>query len=172
MAECRRLAQVIWARQRDYAQWLGHDEPARTFDENCGFVSGMLAMFRYARGESVPPFVVRDFIDELLNLMFCGLASNTLALPPFSRMRDKPWASAWRLAELRLAIEAGETMNISQLAHLLGMPASELKSQICQQFPDAGDDVPAAFIQSIVTPAEAAISPAEAASQGPKHRPE
>lgn len=154
IAECRRLAQVIWSRERDYAQWLGQTESMHEFDENCGFVSGMLAMFRYARGEAVPPFIVRDFINELLNLMFCGLASNMLALPGFNRMQDKPWAIAWRFAELRLALETDETMEISQLAHLLGIPASELKMQIKERFPDVQDIVPGEYIKSLLRKGE------------------
>ena len=150
IAECRRLAQVIWARERDYDQWLGQTETQHEFDENCGFVSGMLAMFRYARGEAVPPFIVRDFINELLNLMFCGLASNMLALPGFNRMQDKPWAIAWRTAELRLALETDEPMEISQLAHLLGMSGTELKKQIQMQFPEADTLVPREYIQSLM----------------------
>ena len=130
VAEARRLAQVLWARQKQHSQWLGQEEPIHVFDENCGFVMGMLSMFRYARGEQVPSFLVRDYMDELLNLMFCGLASNVLALPSFNRMQDKPWALAWRRAEIRLIIEAAEPVEVSRLAHLLGLPANDLSHRL------------------------------------------
>lgn len=130
VAEARRLAQVLWARQKQHAQWLGQEEPIHVFDENCGFVMGMLSMFRYARGEQVPSFLVRDYMDELLNLMFCGLASNVLALPSFSRMQDRPWALAWRRAEIRLIIEDAEPVEVSRLAHLLGISSHELAQRL------------------------------------------
>ena len=107
-------------------------------------------MFRYARGEDVPAFVVRDFIDELLKLMFGGLASPSFALPPFRRMQDKPWAIAWRAAELRLATEGGEDIDIPQLAHLLGVRAGMLADHIRSHFPESGELVPRAFLDEIM----------------------
>lgn len=144
-AECRRLLLVIQADRAVQNAWLGAPPQALPFSEDSAFVQGMTAMFRYARGEAVPPILVRDFIDTFLNLMFCGHASNTLALPPFRRMHDKPWAQAWRLAELRLAFETDDPVDVPQLAHLLGISQSELIAQIgsrCQE-------VPREFIQTL-----------------------
>ncbi len=151
VAECRRLLFVISARKRELAQWFG-DEEARTiaFEENSAFAMGMISMFRYARGMDIPPFVVRDFIDELLKLMFGGLASGSFALPPFRRMTDKPWAIAWRVAELRLAADGGEDIDIPQLAHLLGAKPTELAAHIHAHFPDAESLVPREFLAEII----------------------
>ena len=151
MAECRRLSQVIWSRQREHARWLGQDESPHIFDENCAFVTGMTAMFRYARGEEVPAFIVKSFIDELLVLMFCGLASNHLALPGFNRMQDKPWATAWRMAELRLMLEGEEEIEKGTLAHLLGISVQALEERIHRAFPERTDpNIPNDFIRSIL----------------------
>jgi hypothetical protein len=149
--ECRRLLFIISARKRELAQWFGDDD-AHTiaFEENSAFAMGMISMFRYARGMDIPPFVVRDFIDELLKLMFGGLASGSFALPPFRRMTDKPWAIAWRIAELRLAAEGSETIDIPQLAHLLGTKSAVLADHIHAHFPDAGTNVPQAFLDEMI----------------------
>ena len=151
IAECRRLLFIISARKRELAQWFGDDD-AHTiaFEENSAFAMGMISMFRYARGMDIPPFVVRDFIDELLKLMFGGLASGSFALPPFRRMTDKPWAIAWRVAELRLAAEGGEDIDIPQLAHLLGTKPAELADHIHAHFPDAESLVPREFLDEII----------------------
>ena len=151
IAECRRLLFVISARKRELAQWFGDDD-AHTiaFEENSAFAMGMISMFRYARVMDIPPFVVRDFIDELLKLMFGGLASGSFALPPFRRMTDKPWAIAWRVAELRLAAEGGEDIDIPQLAHLLGTKPAELADHIHAHFPDEESLVPREFLDEII----------------------
>ena len=99
-AECRRLLLIVNARRRQEAQWFGHDSVSLfEYDENSAFVCGMVSLFRYARGEAVPPVLVESFLDTFLNMMFCGLASGVLALPSFKKMEDRPWAMAWRLAE-------------------------------------------------------------------------
>ena len=126
-AECRRLLLIVNARRRQEAQWFGHDSVSLfEYDENSAFVCGMVSLFRYARGEAVPPVLVESFLDTFLNMMFCGLASGVLALPSFKKMEDRPWAMAWRLAEIRLALEGMRPVDTHQLAHLLGVTASEL----------------------------------------------
>lgn len=150
LAESRRLILVVGARQREWNRWFHFEDGTTAFDPNSGFVMGMLAMFRYARGEAVPSFFVHDFIDSFLKLMFCGLANNTMALPPMRRMADKPWAHAWRLAELRLAVEGEERMDISQLAHLLGRKEEEVRDEIHKVYPETADEVPHAYLQSVM----------------------
>lgn len=127
-AEARRLALVIMARREGLDAWLGIPrlEPQPQPSQESGFQAGMLALFRYARGEAVPAFIVRDFLDDLLKLMFCGLASPSMAVPSFERMGDRPWAHAWRLAELRLVCEEKQDVDTASLAHLLAVPAAEL----------------------------------------------
>lgn len=150
IAEAKRLLLTISAQRRVQNQWFGIEECANIeFEENSGWCMGMLALFRYARGEAVPPFIVQDFIDELLKLMFCGLATNTMALPPFKRMQDKPWAIAWRLAELRLAMEGEIEMDVSQIAHLLGESASTIEHQLCEKGFSPEEAVPKAFLDEI-----------------------
>lgn len=148
--ECKRLLQIMTAQRRSQNHWLNKEDPKPLiFDENSAFANGMRSLFRYARGEFVPPPIVMDFIDELLKLMFCGLASNTMALPPFERMSDRPWAIAWRFAELRLGIEGHETLDISQLAHLLGVPPATLRQRLeMVGFCDI-DVVPEAFLKEM-----------------------
>lgn len=156
IAECRRLLLVIQADRNTQNDWLGAPQQSLPFDENSAFVRGMTAMFRYARGEAVPTIIVKDFIDTFLTLMFCGHASNSLALPPFRRMHDKPWAAAWRLAELRLAFETDDPVEIPQLAHLLGISQAELIAQIgapCQ-------DVPREFLQKLYETLKAGMNDA------------
>lgn len=156
IAECRRLLLVIQADRNVQNDWFGAPPQSLPFDENSAFARGMTAMFRYARGEAVPPIIVKDFIDTFLSLMFCGHASNSLALPPFKRMHDKPWAAAWRLAELRLAFETDDPVEIPQLAHLLGISQAELIAQIgspCQE-------VPREFIQTLYETIKAGMNEA------------
>ncbi|MBQ1266605.1 MAG: hypothetical protein IIY06_07540 [Proteobacteria bacterium] len=127
-AEAKRLSLIIMARRDTLDAWIGipRVEPQPMPAEDSGFHAGMLALFRYARGEAVPAFIVRDFLDDLLKLMFCGLASPSMAVPSFSRMGDRPWAHAWRLAELRLVREEKRDVDSATLAHLLGISLSEL----------------------------------------------
>ena len=145
LAECRRLLNVIQADRAVQNSWLGAPQEQLPFDENSAFVRGMTAMFRYARGEAVPPVLVKDFIDTFLTMMFCAHASNSLALPPFRRMQDKPWAAAWRLAELRLAFETDDPVEPQQLAHLLGIQTADL----CAQIGAHCSEVPRNFIQKL-----------------------
>ncbi len=151
-AESRRILMVLGAQRRVQNDWFGVEGMGGIeFKEASGFVVGMRALFRYARGEGVPYVIVRDFLDDLLNLMFCGLASNNLALPPFSRMQDKPWALAWRMAELRMAFEGHEVMDIPQLAHLLGIRAGDLRMQIeASVGGSVGDEVPREFLKQML----------------------
>ncbi len=130
--EGRRVATVALARWRQNADWLGypHTQSAPVNDGPSPFENGMLALFRYARGEDVPEVIVASFIDELLTLMFAGLASGALALPGFDKMRDRPWAVAWRAAELRLNASAHEPVSWSQLAHLLGADEPTLRATV------------------------------------------
>lgn len=151
-AESRRLLMVIGAQRRVQNTWFGIENTGTVaFQEDAAFVVGMRALFRYARGVDVPYVMVRDFLDDLLNLMFCGLASNNLALPPFRRMADKPWALAWRAAELRMALEGHEVMDVPQLAHLLGIRPEELSTQILAQGLSVVDGVvPEAFLRQML----------------------
>ena len=156
-AECKRLLLIVSAQNQILAQWFGQNDPAQyAFNEQSAFCMGMLSMFRYARGEDVPPPLVLDFIDELLKLMFCGLATDQMALPPFKRMMDKPWANAWRLAELRLALEGHQIMDIPTLAHLLGEKQAVLAQRLIQNGFDPTDPIPPCFIQEITNAIEAA----------------
>lgn len=150
-AECRRLLMVLSAQRRILSQWLGETTaPADIpLNEDSAFVSGMLAMFRYARGEQVPTVIVQDFRDELLKVMFSGLASGAFALPPFQRMADKPWAVAWRLAEIRLAFEGYESTDVSQLAHLLGISRGALTQQLIAHGYDPNTAIPAEFLHEL-----------------------
>lgn len=151
-AECRRLLMVLGAQRRVQNAWFGCESVGTIeFKADAAFTGGMRALFRYARGEAVPYVIVRDFLDDLLNLMFCGLGSNHLALPPFSRMADKPWALAWRVAELRMAWEGHETMDVPQMAHLLGIRQTELLAQIESQGMSLTDgNVPRGFLQQML----------------------
>ena len=151
LTECRRILFIISARRRVENKWFGQEsEPSDIpLNEDSAFVSGMLAMFRYARGEDVPPAIVQDFRDVLLNLMFTGLASGALALPSFRRMADRSWAIAWRLAEIRLALEGHETTDVSQLAHLLGVTQNVLAQQLIARGYDPNAPIPAAFLQDL-----------------------
>ena len=127
LAECQRLRKVVVARWQQHATWFGLEavDPAQA-TEFSGFELGMLALFRYARGEAVPPPLVESFIDELLTLLFAGIASGVLAIPPWHRMEDRPWAHALRLAELRLCLIKGEAVERKTLCALLGLSADEL----------------------------------------------
>ena len=131
-AEAKRLSLVIMARRDELDAWIGipRIEPQPQPSPDSGFTAGMLALFRYARGEAVPSFIVRDFLDDLLKLMFCGLASPSMAVPSFSRMGDRPWAHAWRLAELRLIREEKQDVDPPTLAHLLGISPAELMNYL------------------------------------------
>lgn len=150
-AECRRLLLILSAQRRVQSQWFGEESsPADIpFNKDSAFVSGMLALFRYARGEQVPPVIVQDFRDELLKIMFSGLASGAFALPPFRRMADKSWAMAWRLAEIRLAFEGYESTDVSQLAHLLGISQTALAQQLIAHGYDPNADIPVSFLQEL-----------------------
>lgn len=134
LAEVKRLTLVIMARRTKLDNWIGvtqdlcKPQPAT----ESGFSSGMLSLFRYARGEDVPAFIVRDFLDDLLELMFCGLASPEMALPSFSNMNDRPWAHAWRAAEIRLVIDEAEPVETPTLAHLLCIPSHTLARYLIQ----------------------------------------
>ena len=151
--ECRRILKIVSAQRRLHAQWFGEDAVPGEIacNEDSAFAQGMLAMFRYARGMAIPAVIVQDFRDELLRMMFCGLASGTLALPPFRRMADKPWAMAWRLAEIRLALEGHETTDLSQLAHLLAMPQNALACELAARGYDPMQPIPAEFLQKVYT---------------------
>ena len=154
-AECRRLILVMNARRRRENAWFGCDDrQPLTFDENSAFVTGMCALFRYARGNAIPSFVVKNFLDEFLTLMFAGVASGVLALPKFEKMADKPWALAWRTAELRMALEQDENAQIpiSDAAHLLGTTRETLISWYQNE---TGNDVQngcirASFVQQMI----------------------
>jgi len=134
LAEAKRLSLVIMARRDKLDTWIGvpAQSPAPKPDENSGFTIGMLALFRYARGENVPDSIVRVFIDDLLELLFCGLASPSMALPSFRRMEDRPWAHAWRAAEIRLILASHEDTDTGTLAHLLKIPANTLAKYLIQ----------------------------------------
>lgn len=134
VVEAQRILTVIMARRHQVNRWLGIDgfEPI-AYDENSGLAMGMLALFRYARGENVPPPLVQSFLDELLTLMFTGLASGAMALPPFNKMQDRPWALAWRIAELRLAIENGMDLDTEQFAHLMGVSPLAIREGLAER---------------------------------------
>lgn len=148
-SECRRLLTVVQARRRRDNAWFNHDEPPIEYDDNSAFVVGMRSLFRYARGESIPAFVVRDYLEQLLDLLFAGIASGALALPSFKKMGDRPWAHAWRRAEIRMALEDDVPMSVSQMAHLLGVPPVDLRDRIVATMdePIEGDIVPRAFLE-------------------------
>ncbi len=150
LAEAKRLSLVIMARRDKLDTWIGvpSSSPAPKPDENSGFTIGMLAMFRYARGEDVPDAIVRVFIDDLLELLFCGLASPSMALPSFRRMEDRPWAHAWRAAELRLIRSAHEDTDTGTLAHLLKIPSNTLAKYLIQNGCEP-DCVPAAKLDEV-----------------------
>lgn len=134
LAEAKRLSLVILARRDKLDAWIGVplQIPTPKPNEDSGFTIGMLAMFRYARGEDVPAPIVRTFIDDLLELLFCGLASPSMALPGFRRMEDRPWAHAWRAAEIRLICAEKEDTDAGTLAHLLKIPSSTLAKYLLQ----------------------------------------
>ncbi len=149
-AECKRLLIAVSSQRSLQNRWFSQNSSGTIeFDENSAFVMGMNALFRYARGEAVPPAIVMDFLDDLLKLMFCGLANNTMALPPFKRMSDRPWAIAWRLAELRLAFEGHESMDASQLAHLLGVPQNTISTQLTDAGYEPDQPIPEAFLKDV-----------------------
>lgn len=139
-SESRRLLSVINARRKKDDTWLNHTSTPIAFDENSAFVVGMKTLFRYARGADIPPFVVRDFLDDLLDLLFAGIASGVLALPSFQKMADRPWAHAWQRAEIRLAFETDSPITIPQLAHLLALSPQQLRIDIAQHIPNAPND--------------------------------
>ncbi len=128
LAEASRIRAATAARWCEHATWFGLDcaTPESNQRQHSGFDVGFLALFRYARGQDVPPFIVRAFLADLLNLMFAGLASGAIALPKWDKMADRPWAYAWRLAELRLCAEDPQEMNADELAHLLGVDPHHL----------------------------------------------
>lgn len=145
-AECRRLILVMNDRRRKENAWFGCDDGRQlTFDDNSAFVTGMCALFRYARGNAVPSFVVKHFLDEFLTLMFAGVASGVLALPKFEKMADKPWAFAWRTAELRMTLEQDKNAQIaiSDAAHLLGITRETL---VASYKNETGNDVRNGYI--------------------------
>ena len=131
-AEAKRLSLVIMARRDELDAWIGIPrlEPQPQPSQESCFHAGMLALFRYARGEAVPSFIVRDFLDDLLKLMFCGLASPSMAVPSFERMGDRPWAHAWRMAELRLVREEKQDVDTPTLAHLLGVSSAQIMTYL------------------------------------------
>ena len=147
-SECRRLLIVVNARRKRDNAWFNYDEAPIVYDDDSAFVVGMKSLFRYARGESIPPFVVRDYLSLLLDLLFAGIASGALALPSFRKMGDRPWAHAWRRAEIRMAFETDDPMPVSQMAHLLGISVDDLRTQIATSTDGAfeGDIVPRAFL--------------------------
>lgn len=150
LAEAKRLLLILSAQRRHQNMLFGcSDNGTIEFEADSGWSMGMTALFRYARGESVPVFIVQDFLDELLKIMFCGLATNAMALPPFKRMADKPWAVAWRLCELRQAFEGEIDMDVSQLAHLLGEPASEIALRLSEQGFSTEDAIPEKMLHEI-----------------------
>ena len=134
LAESKRLSLVILARRTKLDDWTGLERETITPkpSENSGFTTGMLTLFRYARGEDVPATLVRSFLDDLLELMFCGLASPEMALPSFSKMGDRPWAHAWRAAEIRLVVDEQEPVETPTLAHLLCIPSHTLARYLMQ----------------------------------------
>lgn len=149
-SEARRILSIIAARRRHESDWTGQNSSEDfTLNEASAFFNGMLALFRHARGESVPSPIVMDFTDDLLKLMFCGLANNTMALPPFKRMEDKPWATAWRFSELRLGFEGEIEMDVSQLSHLLGESPQIIRSQLIEHGFSSSDIVPSIFLKEI-----------------------
>lgn len=131
-AEALRLSRVALARWRQHAEWMGFEVPGEHAEQERPhmFESGMLALFRYARGEDVPEMVVEDFLDQLLNLLFAGLASGALALPRFRKMEQRPWALAWRLASARLMISSEQPVDLTELAHILDVGARELVAEL------------------------------------------
>lgn len=154
-AECRRLILVLNARRRKENAWFGCDDgPQLSFDENSAFVTGMCALFRYARGNAIPAFVVQNFLDEFLTLMFAGVASGVLALPKFEKMADKPWALAWRAAELRMTLERDENAQIalSDAAHLLGTTSDMLSASYKNETGNAVQNghLCASFVQQLI----------------------
>ena len=159
-AEACRLAATAHARWAKHATWFGFTEPdAQPPLEDSPFAVGMLALFRYARGEAVPPFIVRSVLDDLLELLFGGLASPALGLPPWRRMGDRPWALAWRAAELRLLVESEEPVEASVLAHLLGWNRSRLEAELLAVglAPDGDGQLESARIRGLVQLAYAAL---------------
>ncbi len=151
IAEANRLIAVTAARFTAHARWMGLAyEGKEVVDAQSGFVVGMTALFRYARGESVPSPIVETFLDELLTLMFAGLGSGALALPSFQRMQDRPWAIAWRLAELRLFLERGEGMDRKQFAHLVGTREDEVASALERNHYPRDGKVPPDMLRAIL----------------------
>lgn len=152
IAECRRLLLVVSAQRRVHDDWFGHENAGPIeIEENSAFCMGMLALFRYARGQNVPASLVQSFRDDLLKILFCGLASNTMAIPSYRRMSDRPWAHALRLAEMRLAFSGTETIDWNRLAHLLDVKLTDLLSQ----FPDlevSAEDVVPPEVFRVLTP--------------------
>lgn len=128
-SEAQRLFLVASARWEKEQGWFNvpaqRKQPAD--DGASPFEMGMLAMFRCARGEDVPGFIVRNFIDDLLTLMFAGLGSGVLAIPGWQKMADRPWALAWRLAETRLDLADGERVKLEDLALLCGLEVAEVE---------------------------------------------
>ena len=150
--EARRLVTVVVARRRMLDSWFGVTSPEVVeYCEDSGFAAGMLALFRYARGEAVPGVLVEDFLGDFLTLMFCGVASGAMALPSFRRMGDRPWALAWRAAELRLALASGEDLDVTQFAHLMCVGVSEVQEALALRGVEvAGGMVPHGVLVSLV----------------------
>ncbi len=149
-AEALRIYNIIIARHRQEMSWLGQTPMEKqNLSEDSAFMNGMLALFRHARGEAVPAPIVMDFTADLLKLMFCGLANNTMALPPFKRMEDKPWAIAWRLSELRLGLEGEIEMDVPQLSHLLGESPKVIRERLEERGISSSDAVPPVFLEEI-----------------------
>ena len=100
---------------------------------------------------------VRDYLDSLLDLLFAGIASGVWALPPFEKMGDRPWAHAWRRAEIRMALETGEPMPVGQMAHLLGVTPDALRRSIALAtgHEAAGDVVPRDYLNHCLDAARA-----------------
>ena len=158
LSEGKRLIKIALARRSDLARWFGIDESLPLeCDENSAFLMGILALFRYARGQEVPPTLVRSFLDQFLVMMFTGLARGAMALPPFHRMGDRPWAHAWRAAEIRLAVEEDEALEISEFAHLMGMSVSELEDLITANGFANDGSVPKALIEAMLKLAQESV---------------
>ncbi len=156
-AECRRLLSVIQARRKRDNAWFNHDGKPIAYDDDSAFAVGMKTLFRYARGMDIPAFAVRDYLDSLLDLLFAGIASGVWALPPFEKMGDRPWAHAWRRAEIRMALETGEPMPVGQMAHLLGVTPDALRRSIALAtgHEAAGDVVPRDYLNHCLDAARA-----------------
>ena len=156
LAEAKRIIMVSKARWRQMADSFGIAEPLQgpdEFKEDCPFARSLLAIFRYARNVDVPEFIVRSAIDELLTLMFAGLANGVMALPAFDKMADKPWAMAWRIAELRLIYNSPDPTDTATFAHLMGIPAANIKREITERGFNNPNMVPSIIARALISKA-------------------